>query len=921
MSENETEEKKVVESTNTQVENISGKLSDSLDNLVAGMVLEEDEAFYERVDHYFGQHSEDMTFKEVAICLNKYDFVNDGKLRNLANKGVIQTKKEGSRVKLPPEGLVDLADWVDNQLVKKAEKLFYRKGIYNNPVWDDKNNKVKGGDPFSQIYVTGQYDILAFQRNFEYDVTIKGDMTEIKSYLVKQYDTYVDEVNDENKRLNRTDPKYLPKLLRTWLFEWWCNDVVLSIKKLFTECNVYGKCFFILHDKDKLQKRAVLDENGDFKFIDDDEFKSLTLSGEKEIYALDVPKPEHIHGIVVLDRAVDYDKVYRILKISSEDNMKPPYNFNDIQGMFKYLIHDTDDARKEGKYLYSKSKLNYIEYYNHVVYEDDGKTVNSCYPEFKDKLEDGINYYELFSRSMNKRVEYIKSMVQLGDWSEKKAREVAKLYLEETNANKLIESRALIKHTAEFLVNEEEKYKANEKTMDRFNFLIVGGSETGKSALAENFAQAVGRNNTDFFKSVPKAEGGMDDSFGRYNGQTSGIFNEFKSMDLDSFKDIFDRRGIGNVNIKKLSSVPYIAKYNFFTTAKEFVDVIANILQFSKGGKHRFQNSMIIKNGERGFNGLADNFDVASEFTQVGRRLICLKIVDQTVQIYQFVNITDENGRNILREFPNPDGFSAVNFKHVGTVDGYNIMDYDGQILKQIDIAQTVVQGIKETLDETGAWHSANVSALENKTEYDNLIKNTDYPFESNVNETVRYFYDQVYSRITIAVIPDDLLYMLYRRNTYAEFITVKPLDRKDFETEFDKIIMENQSMVRLSKSKFAGDILKSSSCKYLKTQLSTWELQHRFDYIFDMGGTSVSFKSMDKAPDRPRGCVLDFKHIKVYGAEVGGYKPEQIDKMMDKVKKQRMKENILEQDLFDECVRDAWVIYDDSKSDLFKDI
>lgn len=42
-----------------------------------------------------------------------------------------------------------------------------------------------------------------------------------------------------------------------------------------------------------------------------------------------------------------------------------------------------------------------------------------------------VHLYELYSRKLAGRVEYIKNMVQLGEWSEKAARQMAKLYFQE----------------------------------------------------------------------------------------------------------------------------------------------------------------------------------------------------------------------------------------------------------------------------------------------------------------------------------------------------------------------------------------------------------------------------------------------------------------------------------------------------------
>lgn len=807
-----------------------------------------------RSDYYFGKLSQNsmLNFSDVLQHLknnhgDKYsDYLNQSKLEWLKRKGIIETEKQKNKIFVTDRGLEQLANWIDGQVVSNAKKSFWVSGIRNNPVWDNKKHKRVKGDPFTKSYVLNRYDVLVWQRNFYYDVTVDGDYENIKNILIQKFDSEKpDVVSEDDWNKNRDD----------WLLSHWKDEILTDVQSCFD--GVTGKCFYIYHNKDKVMIYQVF-ENGKLAEIDADEFKKLALAGYDKFIVDTVDKPIHCHGIFVFDEPIEYRDVYAKLKISSEENLKPPYDLTDVSGAFQYLVHETDDARKDGKHNYDRSELNYVE---RKLVDDKVETVVEV------PISSGIHWYELYYRKFSDRSEYIKDKVREGVWSDKTAYEVAEKYLKERDNNKLVESKSLELQNAQYLRNESLKYKAGERLMNRKNIAIVGGSSSGKTALATNWAKMRGLHESDFFESGSKQDGMADDMFGNYNGQSIGLFHEFESMNINTFKQVFDLDNIGNVSRKLVKSVPYLSQLNIFTAATEVDDLLANFLQYSKGGSV-FQNTLVFGNGKgkRGFKGLSDDYETSSEYTQIGCRLIFLKINGSKIEVYQFVRIIDRNGNMILRRFKNQGGTSCVNYFLVGVVDGYNIKDFEGDSYdmykKRVSIARATIEKIENLLDEKNAWRPFDVDESKNKPLFDKYLNDTEEAFESAVNETVENFYKSYYSRLKIAFVPWNLLYQLYKYVTFSEFVPGRLLGKAEFELEFRKLILADVSMVELSRSKYGSKIL-SMVYEPLFYEYLSGDVLKKFPYFSTVSISTAGSYKPDRAdiPQKPSG-VLKFSHL-----------------------------------------------------------
>lgn len=168
---------------------------------------------------------------------------------------------------------------------------------------------------------------------------------------------------------------------------------------------------------------------------------------------------------------------------------------------------------------------------------------------------------------MNERVDYIKDNVQLGVWSVSDGYIVAKKFLSERDNNKLVENQTLEKQRERYLRNMVSKYNSGKKVMRRTNFAIMGVSQSGKNALAENWAKMKVDKGDDYFVSTPDMDGLAKDPFGRYNGQRVSVFNEFTEMPAPAFKNAFDKDTQTDYYLTdNLSQENYRQKYKFLFT-------------------------------------------------------------------------------------------------------------------------------------------------------------------------------------------------------------------------------------------------------------------------------------------------------------------------------------------------------------------
>lgn len=835
-------------------------------------------------------------------------------LLELIKDGKIDSIQNGTRnYQITKKGWEELCEYVKTSQQKKKQKKsdgkFYHNEILNNPVWDDKKNKLKDGKPFEKDYVLKSHKILTCTCNQVYDITIAGDWDDVKSSV--KYDLFKTAIP-----LVCGKEKYNKKKHQAKVFEkaselaknpsYWKAIIDKRIREFLKSLEIKGKAFVIYHDKDKIKQYYILEDGEKIILKSKDEIDEAR-SEEKQVYAEMIDKGLHVHIIFMFDEDVDYYKVYKAMNVSSEKNLEPPYQKKSYAGAFQYLVHETEKAIEDLKYNYKRSELIYYEY--------DHEKDNFIY---ENPISNHIHEYELYYREMNERVDYIKDNVQLGVWSVSDGYIVAKKFLSERDNNKLVENQTLEKQRERYLRNMVSKYNSGKKVMRRTNFAIMGVSQSGKNALAENWAKMKVDKGDDYFVSTPDMDGLAKDPFGRYNGQRVSVFNEFTEMPAPAFKNAFDKDNVGNVPRKGREGIPFVSELNFLTTADEPLDMIANMLQYSKGGKN-YQNSLSLNHKpKRGFAGFSDEYHARSEYVQIGRRLNFLKINGDKIEVYQFVIINAVNEPYILRKFVNEDGSSLVNYRLVDVINGYNIADYpkvqndkkvdEYNYKKRVEIAQNVAMKIEKSLDKHNAWDPLVVSERDNKVLFDQIMNDTQSAYGSSVNETVQVFFDEHYSKVKIPFLSWGLLYDFYARMTFYDFKSVKPLDRRDFEREFRELIKENISMAEFERFKFGGRLMHTQTDYYLTDNLSQENYRQKYKFLF-----TFDYRSSKISKESQLNGVLDMKHVRPFDPinpyryedyVQGGVTKDDFKKISQKVYDKRMADyGFVNRMLFDEIV------------------
>ena len=877
----------------------------------------------------------EKTTSKVIELINKEfetNVLNYKKLRHLIDIERVEAVQRGNRNYITDKGLEQLREYVQEELLKKklkAEKdTFFHAEILNNPSYDDKNDVLFNGQAFTEKYVLQKHKILTATVNRHYDLTVDGSWLNVKKKYKRglfnqalknlnirkyDYDKHKTIVNDEINRLVQV-PNF------------WIEKVTERLKELLRTVGCNAKVYYILHDKDQIQKFGIKTSIG-FKELEDEELEKERLAGT-EIFSKMVDKELHFHFIFMFEEEVEYSTVYKAMGISSESNLVPLYNPKNYAGSFQYLVHETDKAIKDLKYNYARSELRFMKY---------DKRKAKIIEEFP--IRDHIHEFELNYREMSDRVEYIKENVQFGVWNVNEAYAVCKVFLDERSNNKVVETQVLEKQREQYMRNEAEKIRNGKRMLKRMNIMILGESNSGKTALADNWAKMKIGKSDEHFVSTPDMDGLAKDPFGRYKGEKSAVFNEFTDMPINAFKNAFDKDNVSTVPRKGREGIPYIAEWNFFTTAVEPCDIIANMMQYQRGGKD-YQNSASLNDKhKRGFDGLNDEEATRSEYVQLSRRVHILKIKGDKIEVYQFVYLESNDEKYVLRKFVNEDGSYLVNFRHVGTVDGYDIAQYPNvphdeaqnnlNYNKRVEIARNVATKIEDLLNEKKAWGILVVNEKRDKALYDKIINDTKPAFGSAINETVLNFYESYYLEIRIPFVSWKVLHDLYSSVTFDDYKIGRPLNRGDFEREFQILIAENQNMCELTRSKLGGELMWNQTDELIRTHLTGLRFikKHPYIHAIDENGHYPIVKRESQVNG-----VLNLEHIRPYdplfpdkypdGYKLRGTTLRDFERIYKTVYKRRREQDLtINKTEFDETVEKIRAMYEDTTENQIKNL
>ena len=296
----------------------------------------------------------------------------------------------------------------------------------------------------------------------------------------------------------------------------WKSRVDTEIR---TELGADDSCIYIFHEYDK---------------NDDGTFKDL-----------------HVHFLLMFKNPQRQLKVMERFKISSPFNCQGRRKDNkptQILDSARYMIHITDKAINDEKYIYSSSDVVSIHCkFEHLI-KTKSKKVGKISMDYITALCHAIRSGEL-------KVNQAQDMLEDNfgdDGNEAFHKNFAKFERERKR----------------FFTDKKDDLILNNR--DLKNIYIVGVSQSGKSMLAKQLAIALG-NGEPPFKSAVKGQGKTSDFISGYNSESVTIIEEVEG-DMFGFREF--NANFDDVNFNTISSridnKVWLSNYCIFTTTEEF---------------------------------------------------------------------------------------------------------------------------------------------------------------------------------------------------------------------------------------------------------------------------------------------------------------------------------------------------------------
>ncbi|MCG2243429.1 hypothetical protein K4S32_11155 [Staphylococcus epidermidis] len=368
-------------------------------------------------------------------------------------------------------------------------------------------------------------------------------------------------------------------------------------QQVIDEVSEIGKnsefCYFIFHDQDRL-------ENGN-------------------------KKPLHVHIVAKFKNAKTIRSLMKQLNISRAENISSVKSY---KGALMYLLHITNQARKDGKFVYS---MNDLYMYGSEIIEDE---------RFKFKHYNTItggngNEEKEVKQEINERLKNV-----LNDILEKGAKVGKKLVddlKEEFPENHKDVVDAYYSYYNKFLNAEKDYFEdlANKKSLEGRtlkNTYICGVGGSGKTQLANALAKSYA-DERGVHSASPKSDDKTYDPADGYDFQKVTVFNEMQGglFNPREFMDVFDQHNFVAMSSRN-KNVKWLSEYAFMTSSKTFERFRNETFRYSKGGSNLVDEEF---NGKLRFKENEDAKDEAYQFTRRFSHLI--EIVKR--EDYKFINV------------------------------------------------------------------------------------------------------------------------------------------------------------------------------------------------------------------------------------------------------------------------------------------
>lgn len=325
--------------------------------------------------------------------------------------------------------------------------------------------------------------------------------------------------------------------------EQWKKTVIEEITEIANQDNV-SYCYFIFHDSDRL-------ENGKLK-------------------------PLHVHIVIKFKNARRMGALMKLLKVSRIENISPVRSY---KGALGYLLHITEQAKKDGKFIYSQRELYMAgeeipesEKLRYAHFDKIAKSGDKLDKDTKEEIENDV--FDMMTEVRKKGTEpNINDLYDKYDTQDERL--VTKIYYSHNSKMSKAEN--------DYFKDAIKDIKKNGRNL--VNIYISGPGNTGKTTLAN----ALGYHYCDergVYSAPSKSQDKTYDPFGKYEYEKVTILNEMVGglFEPREFLNMFDPMHYVPVSARG-EDVHWVSDTMIMTSSISLERFRNETFRYAKGGK------------------------------------------------------------------------------------------------------------------------------------------------------------------------------------------------------------------------------------------------------------------------------------------------------------------------------------------------
>lgn len=325
--------------------------------------------------------------------------------------------------------------------------------------------------------------------------------------------------------------------------EEWRKAVTDELTEIASQDNVCY-CYFIFHDSDQL-------ENGELK-------------------------PLHVHIVIKFKNARRMGALMKLLKVSRSENISPVKSY---KGALGYLLHITEQAKKDGKFIYSQRELYMAgeeipesEKLRYAHFDKIAKSGDKLDKDTKEEIENDV--FDMMTEVRKKGTEpNINDLYDKYDTQDERL--VTKIYYSHNSKMSKAEN--------DYFKDAIKDIKKNGRNL--VNIYISGPGNTGKTTLAN----ALGYHYCDergVYSAPSKSQDKTYDPFGKYEYEKVTILNEMVGglFEPREFLNMFDPMHYVPVSARG-EDVHWVSDTMIMTSSISLERFRNETFRYAKGGK------------------------------------------------------------------------------------------------------------------------------------------------------------------------------------------------------------------------------------------------------------------------------------------------------------------------------------------------